>query len=117
MNKCKGCEWYNKPYWSIINPCEHCAREEIQTFTRWIDPSINEIKREIDIKNAYMRMIVDLGIDYDGCNTIDSLKGLIDELIRLARLGIESNDKECIYTTGGGEKLNILLEELDKEEK
>ena len=75
------------------------------------------MEREMEIKNRYMQMIVDLGIDYDGCNTIESLKGLIDELIRLARLGIENNDRECVYTTGGGEKLNILLEELDKEKK
>jgi hypothetical protein len=27
MNKCKGCQWYGKPYWSIINPCENCFRE------------------------------------------------------------------------------------------
>jgi hypothetical protein len=117
MNKCKGCEWHNKPYWSIINPCEHCTREEIQTFTRWIDPSIDKMKREIEIKNRYMQMIVDLGIDYDGCNTIESLKSLIDELIRLARLGIENNDKEYIYTSGNNETLNILFEKVDKIEK
>ena len=34
-NKCKGCQWYGKPYWSIINPCDSCPREdmEVQAFT------------------------------------------------------------------------------------
>lgn len=24
--ECIGCEWYGKPYWSIINPCSHCTK-------------------------------------------------------------------------------------------
>lgn len=26
-NKCKNCQWYGKPYWSIINPCDNCPNE------------------------------------------------------------------------------------------
>ena len=50
MNKCKGCQWYNKPYWSIINPCENCPREEtnVEIITRWIDPTIEEKDKEIE---------------------------------------------------------------------
>ena len=25
--KCRGCKWYGKPYWSVINPCDNCHRE------------------------------------------------------------------------------------------
>ena len=25
--KCKNCQWYGKPYWSIINPCDSCPNE------------------------------------------------------------------------------------------
>jgi hypothetical protein len=25
-NPCMGCEYYNKPYWSIVNPCTSCPR-------------------------------------------------------------------------------------------
>ena len=28
MNKCKGCPWYGKAYWSIICPCDNCYRNE-----------------------------------------------------------------------------------------
>ena len=50
MNKCKGCEWHNKPYWSIINPCENCPKEEtnVAIITRWIDPTIEEKDKEIE---------------------------------------------------------------------
>lgn len=26
--KCKNCQWYGKPYWSVINPCDNCDRED-----------------------------------------------------------------------------------------
>lgn len=25
-NPCRGCEYYNKPYWSIVSPCNSCPR-------------------------------------------------------------------------------------------
>lgn len=25
-NICMGCEYYNKPYWSIVSPCNSCPR-------------------------------------------------------------------------------------------
>ena len=50
MNKCKGCQWYNKPYWSIINPCDVCLKENtnIEILTRWHDPTIEEYQKEIE---------------------------------------------------------------------
>ena len=27
-SKCKNCQWYGKPYWSVINPCDNCNRED-----------------------------------------------------------------------------------------
>jgi hypothetical protein len=40
-------------------------------------------------KNEAFQLIIDLGDDYDGFNTVDSLKGLIDELVEIARIGIK----------------------------
>ena len=53
MNKCKGCEWNGKPYWSIINPCDNCPRENtnIEILTRWQDTTIEEYKKEISRLN------------------------------------------------------------------
>lgn len=25
-NPCMGCEYYNKPYWSVVSPCTSCPR-------------------------------------------------------------------------------------------
>ena len=40
---------------------------------------IEKIERQNEIKDAYLDIIYDIGVDYDGCNTIKSLKELIDE--------------------------------------
>lgn len=29
---CKHCEWINKPYWSIISPCQSCPNNMIGTY-------------------------------------------------------------------------------------
>jgi hypothetical protein len=44
-------------------------------------------------KNEAFQLIIDLGDDYDGFNTVDSLKGLIDELVEIARIGIRLDSK------------------------
>ena len=70
-----------------------------------------KLKKEIDIKNKYAELIVDLAVGYDGLNTVESLKGLIDELSSIAKLIINSNDKEVIYINGNN-KYNILYEKI-----
>lgn len=71
MNKCKGCEWYGKPYWSIINPCDNCPRENtnVEIITRWEDPTIEEFKKEIEklnnIINELEKYLIEEIEDYD----------------------------------------------------
>ena len=73
---------------------------------------INEMQRQIDIKNAYLDIIYDIGIDYDGCNTIKSLKELIDEFMKWAKFAIENNDREPMFIGARDKEFNILHEEL-----
>ena len=68
--------------------------------------SMNEI-----IMEKYFELIIYLGYDYDGLNTVESLKGLIDELVKYAKLGITKNLSEPIYENEKG-KYNILGKEL-----
>lgn len=67
MNKCKNCQWHNKPYWSIINPCDVCLKENtnIEIITRWQDPTIEEYQREIERLN----------------NIINELENIINKMI------------------------------------
>ena len=73
--------------------------------------------RSIEIMERYLELIYDLGYDYDGCNDVESLKGLIDEMCRLASLGRARNVTEPIYVDSKGMKANILGEIILKGEE
>lgn len=73
--------------------------------------------RSIEIMERYLELIYDLGYDYDGCNDVESLKGLIDEMCRLASLGRACSVTEPIYVDSKGMKTNILGEIILKGEK
>ena len=73
-----------------------------------------ELERKIKIKDEYLRLIHDIGFDYDGYNTVESLKGLIDELIDYANKAYKCDDKSIIYTGGNNKKFNILMEEVEE---
>ena len=69
------------------------------------------MNKQIEIMEKYFELIIDLGFDYDGCNTIESLKTLIDELVHLAKLGRACNTTEPIYMNSK-KYYNIIHEEL-----
>ena len=57
MNKCKGCQWYNKPYWSVVSPCNSCYKDE--EITVYISPngygkSYHELEQRIDKAIEYI---------------------------------------------------------------
>lgn len=73
-------------------------------------------RRKNKIKYEYLKLIVDLGYDYDGCEKAESLKSLIDELVDLAVKAIENDDKSAIYDDFEGSKpKNILLEDIKED--
>ena len=72
-----------------------------------------QLNEQVIIMEKYLELITDLALDYDGCNTIESLKRLIDELDRLACLGRVCNVTEPIYANEN-KKYNILHQELEK---
>jgi hypothetical protein len=65
----------------------------------------------VKIMEKYFELIIDLGFDYDGFNKADSLKSLIDELVRFAKLGRACNTTEPIYVNNEN-VYNILHEEI-----
>lgn len=71
-----------------------------------------DLERQIKIKDKYCQAIIDLGFDYDGFNAVDSLKGLIDELVLYAQRAVECDDKGVMYIDGEGRRRNILGEEV-----
>lgn len=47
---------------------------------------VNELREEVQDLNNRRHLIWALGVDYDGCNTVKSLKELIDELVSYTQL-------------------------------
>lgn len=69
-----------------------------------------DLQRQINIKNEYCKMIIDVGLGYDGYDTPEDLKKLVDELLSYARMAIDCDDKSVIYVDGKNNQLNILNE-------
>ena len=51
-----------------------------------VEADIDELKKELADLNNRRHLIWALGVDYDGCNTVESLKELIDELVSYTQL-------------------------------
>lgn len=71
-----------------------------------------DLERQVKIKDEWCQLIVDLGFDYDGCNTVESLKGLIDELVDYAHKAIICDDVSVAYVGADDKKSNILLKNI-----
>ena len=70
------------------------------------------LERQIKIKDKWCQLIIDIGFDYDGFNTVESLKGLIDELVDYAHKAIICDDVSVVYVGADDKKSNILLEDI-----
>lgn len=58
---------------------------------RWTDKETGIQMCEPDCAEEWLWSIWAIGCDYDGCNDVDSLKGLVDELVEMAQKG-----RECL---------------------
>ena len=70
--------------------------EQLQQENKQLKEKVKYQKNKIDNKDNWCQLIADIGFDYDGCNTIESLKGLIDELVRYALNSRDNYDYEEI---------------------
>ena len=73
---------------------------------------IKELERKIEIKARYCDIIWCLGVEYDGHETPEGLKSLIDELVTLAKRAVKNDDKYAMYEGCGDKYYNILNEEV-----
>ena len=68
------------------------------------------------LKDAYLQMIRDKCVDYDGWKDYKGLKNLVDEVDEYAKLALTNNDTEVCYIGPNGEEYNILDEEIKEGE-
>lgn len=72
----------------------------------------NELKRQVADLNNRRHLIWAIGCDYDGCNTVESLKGLIDELVSYTQL---PEDQVPDITAPMGRWVKVLTHKLIEE--
>lgn len=58
----------------------------------WYDKEFKAVVCAPNCADEWMRHIWEVGCGYDGCNTVESLKELVDELIEYSY-----NARECLY--------------------
>lgn len=83
MNEeCLGCEWYNKPYWSIINPCANCPKRFKNNTIKVTKYSINIDKTDLykEIEQLQQRIINATELLKQPTPTYASCIKLLDEL-------------------------------------
>lgn len=64
---------------NIIN-----AYEKDIEYIEQLQQENERLKEKIENKDDWCQLIADIGYDYDGCRTEESLKDLIDELVEYA---------------------------------
>lgn len=71
----------------------------------WYDKEYKGVMCEPSCVDEWLELIWDVALDYDGCNTVESLKDLVDEIIKMS-----DNARTCLYDG----KLFENKEESDK---
>jgi hypothetical protein len=50
----------------------------------WYDKEFKGVICEPDSVDEWLELLWAIGLGYDGCNTVESLKGLVDELVEIS---------------------------------
>ena len=115
-NKCKNCQWYGKPYWSIINPCDNCPNENDYKTIIQIDgePVFKEAITEEQLKKAMEgKSIFEIAIE-EKDKEIERLNNIIDELEKYINEQMERSDYTRLDTF---DDVYDYLQELKGEDK
>ena len=72
---------------------------------------IMELQDEVKVLRNRLHWIWAIGVDYDGCGTVESLKELIDEMVEFTQMTDEQVDYS-IYRKGAEETANKIVHYL-----
>lgn len=86
--------------------------KNLQQENKQLKEKVKYQKNKIDNKDKWCQLIADIAFDYDGCNTIESLKLLIDELVRYALNSRDNYDYEEILKGDSLEEENRKYKEV-----
>lgn len=88
---------------------------------KWIDEKSGCNMIDADTVYEYLWMIWAVGCEYDGCNTVESLKGLVDELVDYANKACDcllagrlfpAHDEPKLVNTPDKERLQTMYDKI-----
>ena len=92
-NPCDDCQYSFSKTGQENNECKICEFTYFRDLAHKATAESATLNKEVDELNAHVydlrnrcHLIWALGHDYDGCNTVKSLKELIDELVSYTQL-------------------------------
>ena len=58
----------------------------------WYDKEFKGVVCEPDSADEWLELLYDIGLGYDGCGTVESLKALVDELMEMS-----TKARKCLH--------------------
>lgn len=58
----------------------------------WYDKEFKGVICEPNCTDEWLELIWEVALDYDGCSTVESLQGLVDELVEMSQKA-----RTCLY--------------------
>lgn len=85
---CMGCQYYNKPYWSIVSPCDSCPRiygtdSFVTTVTTQSDTNINNYFKKTEYMEDFAKRFWEVfkkEYDYRDMLNLDEIQNIFDKI-------------------------------------
>ena len=85
---CMGCQYYNKPYWSIVSPCDSCPRiygtdSFITTVTTQTYTNTNNYFKKIEHIEDFVKKFWEIfkkEYDYRDMLDLDEIQKIFDKI-------------------------------------
>ena len=81
----------------------------------WYNKKFKGVMCEPDSADEWMSQIWEVGCDYDGCETVESLKGLIDELIEYSFKARDCLKKGKIFEDKEESERSLIAAEAERD--
>lgn len=81
----------------------------------WYDKEFKGIVCEPNCVDEWLEMIWQVGVDYDGCNSVESLKGLVDELIEMSQKARYCLEDDKLFTDKKDSEKSYLAAKVELE--
>jgi hypothetical protein len=81
----------------------------------WYDKEFKVIVCEPNSADEWLELLWQIGVDYDGCNSVESLKGLVDELIEMSQKARECLNNGNLFENREESEKSLLAARAEQE--